>query len=62
MPTRCRTGHGNTGGVTHGTGIAMTTSVSSRLSCSSSYSMLTSHLPSLSDGQQLTGEGREGHL
>ena len=40
----------------------MMTSVSSRYSCSSSYSIFTSHLPTFSDGQQLTGEegGREG--
>ena len=42
------------GNGTHGTGMVMTTSVSSRYSCSSSYSMLTSHLPAFSDGQQLT--------
>ena len=40
---------------THGRGIEMTTSYNERDSFSSSYSMLTSHVPSFDgDGQQLT--------
>ena len=50
--------------VTHGQGMEMMTSISSNSDCSSSYSMLTSHFPAFSDGQQLTGgeskaEGKE---
>ena len=44
--------------VTYGKGMVMTTSFSSRLSSCNSYSMLTSQLFPLSDGQQLT-EGME---
>jgi hypothetical protein len=40
--------------ITYGTGIEITTSLSSRFSCRSSYSMLTSHCPSFSEGQQFT--------
>lgn len=39
---------------THGTGMLMTTSFSSRLSSCSSYSMFTSHPEPLSEGQQFT--------
>lgn len=45
---------GQAQGVTYGKGIMMTTSFSSRLSSCNSYSMLTSQLFPLSDGQQLT--------
>ena len=48
------------GGLTHGQGMEMMTSVSSNSDCSNSYSMFTSHLPAFSDGQQLTGREREG--
>ena len=48
------------GGLTHGHGMEMMTSVSSNSDCSNSYSMFTSHLPAFSDGQQLTGREREG--
>ena len=41
---------------TYGTGIEIMTSFNSSSSCSSSYSMLTSHCPSFSEGQQLTEE------
>lgn len=41
---------------TYGKGIVMITSFSSRLSSCNSYSMLTSQLFPLSDGQQLTKE------
>lgn len=44
--------------VTYGKGMVMITSFSSRLSSCNSYSMLTSQLFPLSDGQQLT-EGTE---
>lgn len=40
--------------VTYGKGMVMITSFSSRLSSCNSYSMLTSQLFPLSDGQQLT--------
>lgn len=43
--------------VTYGMGILMTTSLSSRLSSCSSYSMLTSQPVLLSDGQQFTVKG-----
>lgn len=42
---------------THGTGMLMTTSLSSRLSSCSSYSMLTSQPLPLSEGQQFTAGG-----
>lgn len=44
--------------VTYGTGMLMTTSLSSRLSSCSSYSMLTSQPVLLSDGQQFTVGGK----
>lgn len=46
--------------VTYGTGMLMTTSLSSRLSSCSSYSMLTSQPVLLSDGQQFTVRGERG--
>ena len=48
------------GGLTHGQGMEMMTSVSSNSDCSNSYSMFTSHFPAFSDGQQLTGGERGG--
>lgn len=39
---------------TYGHGIDMITSVNSNSVCNSSYSILTSHLPPFSDGQQFT--------
>lgn len=47
--------------VTYGTGMLMTTSLSSRLSSCSSYSMLTSQPVLLSDGQQFTVMWGGGH-
>lgn len=46
-------------GITHGKGMVITTSFSSRLSSCSSYSMLTSHPFPLSEGQQLTEATRQ---
>ena len=46
---------------TYGTGMLMTTSLSSRLSSCSSYSMLTSQPLPLSEGQQLTVEKQRSH-
>ena len=40
--------------VAYGTGIVMVTSFNSNSSCCNSYSILTSHCPSFSDGQQFT--------
>ena len=40
----------------------MVTSESSRYCCRSSYSMLTSHLPLFSEGQQLTREQETGRI
>lgn len=47
---------------TYGTGMLMTTSLSSRLSSCSSYSMLTSQPLPLSEGQQLTVEKQCSHV
>lgn len=47
--------------ITYGKGMVMITSFSSKLSSCNSYSMLTSQLFPLSDGQQLTGETETVH-